>query len=164
MARHGYLGKYDESSRRDDRDRDWNERNRSFMLAERDRGFFGSINNQARERVAFGGRGNWEPAPRTFCSIQDDYYLNWRDKQIEALDRDYADYCFEREQQFHEDFDAWRRRRRTNPEPFETGMIQTGQPDEVCGTLELTSKEAVGPARGPDPMDAATLGTTTGGR
>lgn len=53
-----------------------------------------------------GGFGN-----QTFGSSQDDHYRSWRDRQMAQLDRDYDDYCREREQQFHSDFDSWRRSR-----------------------------------------------------
>jgi hypothetical protein len=53
-----------------------------------------------------GGFGN-----QTFGSSQDDHYRSWRDRQMSELDHDYDDYCREREQQFHSDFDSWRRNR-----------------------------------------------------
>jgi len=53
-----------------------------------------------------GGFGN-----QTFGSSQDDHYRSWRDRQMSQLDKDYGDYCREREQQFHSDFDSWRRKR-----------------------------------------------------
>ena len=53
-----------------------------------------------------GGFGN-----QTFGSSQDDHYRSWRDRQMSELDRDYDDYCREREQKFHSDFDSWRRNR-----------------------------------------------------
>jgi len=54
-----------------------------------------------------GGFGN----QTSFGSGQDDHYRSWRDRQLAELDRDYDDYCREREQQFHSDFDSWRRSR-----------------------------------------------------
>jgi len=53
-----------------------------------------------------GGFGN-----QTSGSSQDDHYRSWRDRQMSQLDEDYGDYCREREQQFHSDFDSWRRNR-----------------------------------------------------
>jgi hypothetical protein len=151
MAHHGYLREYGETPDRD-QERDWDERDRSFMFGDRD-----------RDQVhGYGGRGDRESAWRKFRSHQDDHYLSWRNKQMDALDRDYADYCREREQQFHEDFDAWRRRRRTNPEPLQTGMMQTGQSSDTSGTLELSSEEVIRPQ--PDPLETATLGTTSSSR
>ena len=99
-----------------------------------DRGFFSRMGNEAgswfrdedelhRGRGRFlsedrsdagsgvGGRSEWGPSPRSFRSHPDDHYRSWRDKKMAALDSDYADYCREREQQFHSDFDSWRRNR-----------------------------------------------------
>jgi hypothetical protein len=165
MAQHGYLTEYDEGrDRREGRERDRDDPNRGFMLEDRernwdrDRGFFGSMSNQARERGAFGGYGEWERAPRNFGSSQDDHFRSWRAKQVEALDRDYADYCREREEQFHHDFDTWRSQRHGNPQPLQAGMAQTPS------TLELTDENAIEAQSGPDPMATATLGTTSSGR
>jgi hypothetical protein len=150
MAQHGYLREFDEGwDRGEERDREpgWrNERgfgDRRFMLGDRDR---------------FRERGEWEPAERNFSP--DEQYLEWRGKQIEALDRDYAEYCREREQQFHQDFDSWRNQRRANPQPLQAGMTATGQSQEPTEPLELTKETHA------DPMGAATVGTTTktGGR
>jgi hypothetical protein len=155
-------------------ERDWAERNRSFMFGERDlgrrepeQGFADrdrGMRQYGRAHDHGGFTGDRERISRHFSSRQDDHYLSWRDKQIDALDRDYADYCREREQQFHEEFDAWRRRRRTNPEPLQTGMMQTGQSSDISGTLELSSAQEVQPQPQPDPVDTATLGTTSTGR
>ena len=117
-------------------------------------------------RSAFTSRGDWERAPRNFRSHQDDHYRSWRDRQMEALDRDYADYCREREQQFHQDFDTWRSQRRgNNPGPLQTGMAQTGQSHDPSGMLELTNEARENEEPSADPIDAATLGTnSTSGR
>ena len=145
---HGYLRDYDErSDRGEDRERSWrgdvrNERSLSFMLGDR-------------------GRADWERSPRGFRSHQDDHYLSWRDKQMDALDRDYADYCREREQQFHRDFDTWRTQRGNNPGPLRTGMTQTGQSHDPSGTLELTNEAMDNAEPRTDPLDAATLGTNS---
>ena len=58
-----------------------------------------------------GGFGN-----QRFGSSQDDHYRSWRDRQMQELDRDYDDYCREREQQFHSEFDSWRRNRQGRPQ------------------------------------------------
>lgn len=57
-------------------------------------------------RGTLGGFGN-----QTFGSSEHDHYRNWRDREMSKLDRDYEDYCREREQQFNQDFDSWRRNR-----------------------------------------------------
>jgi hypothetical protein len=113
---------------------------------------------------AFTSGSDWERSPRNFSSRQDDHYRSWRDRQMEALDRDYADYCREREQQFHRDFDTWRSERRgNNPGPLRTGMAQTGQSHDPSGTLELTNEARDNAEPKPDPMDAATVGTNSSG-
>ena len=138
MAQHGYLREYDEDWRRDaDRERSWRERD----LGDRDRD----------RRFMFGDRG----------SSSDEYYLSWRDRQMEALDRDYAEYRREREQQFHQDFDAWLRHRHENVPPLQTGMTQSGLSSDPTGELQLTEDEAITSPSGPDPMATATLGTST---
>jgi hypothetical protein len=67
-----------------------------------------------RQQGGFGGRGDWDrqgSGRQSFSSHPDAHYHSWRDKQVQALDRDYQDYCREREQQFHQDFDSWRQGR-----------------------------------------------------
>jgi hypothetical protein len=111
---------------------------------------------------AFTSRRDWERAPRNFRSRQDDHYLSWRDRQMDALDRDYADYCRERETRFHQDFDAWRSQRGgNNPGPLRTGTAQTGQSHDPTGMLELTNEAGDNAEPVVDPIDSATLGTNS---
>jgi hypothetical protein len=177
MAQHGYLREYDEGWDRDedrDRERDWRserdirDRDRAAMFRGedrdrdwvRDRDVSYGQGYLSRERRDYGA--DWERSPSRFSTSQDDHYRSWRDRQVEALDRDYTEYCREREQQFHEDFDSWRRNRRANPQPLQTGMTESAQSQEQpTEPLELTKETRA------DPMSAATLGTTsdkTGGR
>ena len=66
----------------------------------------------------YGGTQSWgqandmrdEPSRRT-GSRQDDHYRTWRERQMAELDRDYEDYCRERQQQFDDDFSTWRSQR-----------------------------------------------------
>ena len=122
----------------------------------------GDVSSSSREQGGFGDRGDWERSPRNFSSRQDDHYLSWRDRQMRALDNDYADYCREREQQFHRDFNSWLTERHGNPGPLRTGMTQTGFSHEPEGELELSDPAREGQAE-EDPIDTATLGTTSGG-
>lgn len=113
--------------------------------------FQSDFSRSARDQDGLGG-GDWERSPRNFRSHQDDHYLSWRDQQIRALDEDYADYCREREEQFHSDFDKWRRSRQ-----------QSGSQNNPIGKeeeLELTQERAL-PQEGypPSPVEEATLGT-----
>ena len=159
MAQHGYLQDYDErSDRGEDRDR-WRDEDRERGRRGSEwssRGDRGGDRNDRNLDFMLGDRHR-----RDFRSRQDSHYLSWRDKQMEALDRDYADYCREREQQFHSDFDTWRSQRSGNQQPLQAGMTQTSQSGDPTGALEL-SEEMKDPRQDqPDPMADATLGTTT---
>lgn len=214
----GWRGSGGEWSQRErgwrDDDRDSNERNRNFMLGDRnqsgdrdrDRGFFGRTGDDARswfrdddrqyrgthrddwdrrdrssgghgpehgfggsrrdygrsgQEGGLGGRSDWERSPGNFSSHQDDHYRSWRDRQMSALDRDYEDYCREREQQFHQDFDSWRRNRQ-NRGSGDQQRQQGGNKAEtaVASEDELTLTHALaGQGNTPSPEDAATLGT-----
>ena len=75
--------------------------------------------------------------------------------QMQALDRDYADYCREREQQFHSDFDTWRSQRRDQVQPLRTGMTQTSTGTDPEGTLDLTTNLETSSQAQPAMADAA---------
>jgi hypothetical protein len=174
VARHGYLREYDEApDRSDNRGEDWDESNRAFMLdrdrarfenrdfsggsgkdERRSRGAYGrehDYSSSGREQGGFGGRSDWERSPRSFSSRQDDHYRSWRDRQMRALDNEYADYCREREQQFHSDFDNWRRSRQQAKQP----------PVGEAAELELTEERVLtGEGSTPSPVGEATLGTS----
>lgn len=111
-------------------------------------GFQGDYGRSGRGQGGFGGRGDWDRPQGRSASHQDDHYRSWRDKQMQALDRDYEDYCREREQQFHQDFDSWRRKRQSPGR-------QQGSSEGVMELTERTSNSG-----GPSPMSEATLGTT----
>ena len=170
---HGYLRDWDEgwgrSGERERSDRDWRDRDRDRSSDWDDRGrghsaFMLGDDRRGRENDRWSnpgrGSGDWERAPRNFRSHPDDHYLSWRDKQMAALDRDYEDYCREREQQFHRDFDEWRTRRAGNPQPLRTGMTQSGISHDPSGEYQLTTESIVGRAE-PDPTSEATLGTNS---
>jgi hypothetical protein len=81
-----------------------------------------------------GGFGN-----QTFGSSQDDHYRGWRDRQMSQLDNDYADYCREREQQFNQDFDSWRKGRQSQ------GLGQSSSDELILGG---SSTSGVSPGAG----------------
>ena len=169
MAQHGYLREYDEDFRGEDRgdwdrgdrrergERDWQdrERGREFMFGEdnRDRGAW--ENNRdwpQRER----GSQDYRREERNFRSHPDDHYRSWRDRQMQSLDRDYEDYCREREQQFHQDFDSWRQNRQQQ-------RGSQGQPggssEQVMELDNPTPESGETQGAGSSPTGAATLGT-----
>jgi hypothetical protein len=150
----------DDRQYRGTHENDWANRGQSSSGYGREHGFGGfqgDYSRTGRMQGGFGGRGDWERSPRNFSSHQDDHYRSWRDRQMDALDRDYADYCREREQQFHSDFDTWRRNRQPSggQQPSQ-GSDATGQ----AGELELTHERALGEqGNTPSPVGEATLGT-----
>lgn len=77
-------------------------------------GFQGDYSG-GRGQGGFGGAGDWQQSRQSFSSHPDDHYRSWREKQMQALDDDYREYCREREQQFHQEFDSWRRNRQRQP-------------------------------------------------
>jgi hypothetical protein len=175
---------------RSSRDRDWRERNQDWRDRDhhRDRGMMFGERDRDRERGwrdddRWSDRGwregsdrdrghsfdrgehSWSPDQsrnRGYSANPDDHYRSWRDRHMQELDRQYADYCREREQQFHRDFDSWLTQRHGNPGPLRTGMTQTGFSHEPEGELELTDPAKAGMAE-EDPMDTATLGTNSAG-
>jgi hypothetical protein len=189
---HGYLGdgygthgEVDPDSERRDRDEDWRERgwrgggdwrerdrdrDRGMMFGSQDRDEWrgGRRSWWGEDR---GGRGWFESETdlrddrRSFSAHPDDHYRSWRDRHMSELDRDYRDYCQEREQQFHRDFDDWRRQKYSNPQPLRTGMTQTGMSHDPSGETQALAEGSSPADAGSDPTDAATLGTnSTGGR
>jgi hypothetical protein len=168
---HGYLRDYDEGRDRDRdaerREREWRgtERNRSFMIGDRGRDYGDEDDRGQDEGPEEFHSSRWTGRGRGgFSAHPDDHYRSWRDKQMAALDRDYEDYCREREQQFHRDFDDWRSRRRSSPEPLQAGMTQTGLSADPSGMTQAESEMAPARANEPDPMADATLGTNSRGR
>lgn len=92
---------------------------------------------------------------------RDDHYRSWRDRHISELDKDYRDYCREREAQFHRDFDEWRRRKYANPQPLGTGMTQSGLSHDPTGMTQAAEDSSADTPREPDPTATATLGTSS---
>ena len=58
-------------------------------------------------------------------ALHDETYHSYRQRHIDELDRDYDEWCREREQGFHRDFDDWRSGRRTGAQPG-SAMTNTG--------------------------------------
>ena len=163
MAGHGYAREYDEDfDRSEDLERAWGDRDDRNRL-DRGRGLL--FGDESRDyRPNFGDADYRNEGRRSFSNRPDEHYLSWRRKQIDALDRDYADYCREREEQFHNEFDSWRSQKHGNREPLRIGMTQTGQSLDPGDELQLTNEIPSAPQNEPDAMGSATLGTTSGGR
>jgi len=71
----------------------------------------------------------------SYAQHQDPYH-SYRERHLQEMDRDYQDWCREREQQFHSDFNDWRSRRQ-----------QPGQQQDEVPALELSdAAHATSPA------------------
>lgn len=125
---------------RDHREHGW--RDRGMMFGDRDR------------NPEFSREG------RSFSADPNDHYRSWRDRHMSELDRDYADYCREREQQFHSDFDAWRSQRHASYQPLRTGMTNSGMSHDPEGGVPVATEGEADETNG-DPMGDATLGTNS---
>jgi hypothetical protein len=115
------------------------------------------------------GGNQWSQSGQRATNHPDDHYRSWRDKQMQSLDRDYQDYCREREQQFHSDFDSWRQNRHRQGLRVGTGLEQGSGADEQTFTPQttavgntMTTSETHEPQSTTEPEDTATLGTTLG--
>ena len=164
-----------------DRDRSWDGQREHGWSGDRhdrdrDRGFFDRTGYRAQSWMGdddhrqhgmspdhprhSGGQSDWERAPRNFSSHQDDHYRSWRDNQMRSLDRDYEDYCREREQQFHQDFDSWRQKRQQQQPPMgESGQRQGQRSQMPVMDLDTPAVEGAETMAPNSPMADATLGT-----
>ena len=108
----------------DDRERGGHERGgyrQSHYGAEHGYGGFQGDYSGNQTPGGFGGAGDYRAGRQSYSGQSrgggrfegggHDHYLRWRQRQIEEMDRDYEEYCRERGQQFHSDFDSWRRSR-----------------------------------------------------
>jgi hypothetical protein len=189
---HGYLGDgygihgdFDEDRDRE-RERDWRDEGRSWRershrasWRNRDRGMMFEDRDRSDEdrwdrgsygpERGYGGfegdySGDYSRGRQSFSANPDDHYRSWRDRHMTELDRDYADYCREREQQFHQDFDSWRNQRRGTQQPLRTGMTQTGLSADPSGMTQAATESQSPTLDEEDPLATATLGTTSEGR
>ena len=123
-------GGYGRSSGQFGRDRDWSDQSKRNFGGFRDESDFTSQRRSHPQSWSEANRGqsNWDQGMshlgygdfsgtlggfgnQRLGSSQDDHYRSWRDRQLAELDRDYDEYCREREHRFNQDFDSWRRNR-----------------------------------------------------
>ena len=144
--------------------RDWPQSDRGYGRQES----YGSRPGNNRQQSGFGGSNEWRGGQGSresgsYSANPDDHYRSWRDRQMQSLDRDYQDYCREREQQFHQDFDSWRQSRQQNQQT-QGSATQQSQPGggsdqsimELNDPSRLTGETQGAAASG---TSAATLGT-----
>lgn len=174
---HGYLGdgygvhgEFDpdrgDQRGRNRREGDWREedwrgtdRDRGMVFAGWPRGASGGGRWSDRPR-----RSEYDESRRNFSANPDDHYRGWRDRHMSELDRDYEEYCREREQQFESDFNAWRRQRHGSVQALSTGMTRSGLPADPTGPAKAEAETSSASPDAEDPMASATLGTTPRGR
>ena len=77
--------------------------------------FGGSRGESGGYRPMAGDYGRSEPggSDQRRDRDSDRHYHAWRQRQIDALDRDYEHYCRERQDKFENDFGGWRQSRRS---------------------------------------------------
>lgn len=105
----GFMEKARDWFSDDDDDQRGRQQNRGWTGQDRhdERPTFGGFGNQTGwESIQGRDQGRSRPTPH-----RDDHYRSWREKQMQALDRDYEEYCRDCEQKFHQDFDSWRQNR-----------------------------------------------------
>jgi hypothetical protein len=77
---------------------------------------------------------------------QDPHYSQWRNRQLEQLDRDYEEYCRECESRFEDDFSAWRSRRneqRQSMGSVKEKMEVVGSDGQHIGTVDKVRGEHI---------------------
>jgi hypothetical protein len=153
-------------------DREWERGGHPQSWGEANRGQSGSWNpdrdrNRDRDRDqesfgygsamggTMGGFGN-----QTSGSSQDDHYRSWRDRQMSELDRDYDDYCRERQQKFHSDFDSWRRNRSSQSPSAATNAPGGDLGAATNAGVGTTTSSITGTGGSASGQSASTVGST----
>ncbi|HEV2746843.1 MAG TPA: SWFGD domain-containing protein [Allosphingosinicella sp.] len=120
----------------------------------------------------FGGQGDYRGGRRSFSGGSlsadfDDHYRSWRERQIAELDRDYEEYCRERQQQFESDFGSWRQSRQgrgggesARSSGLSGNMSGTGSAGSTAGSA--TASGGLSGASAAEPAEAG--GEARGGR
>ncbi|MBA3512606.1 DUF2171 domain-containing protein [Sphingomonas sp.] len=93
----------------------------------------------------------------------DPHYQQWRQRQLDELDRDYDEYRREHQSKFESDFGSWRERRQSKRQmlgQIRENMQVFGSDDEPIGTVERVAGDRIILAKG----DSETSGDSAGGR
>jgi hypothetical protein len=101
---------------------------------------------------SLGGFGN-----QTVGISEHDHYRNWRDRQMSQLDNDYAEYCREREQQFNQDFDSWRRSRQAASTASTGDLGASSNAGVGTTTSSMTGTAGAGSASGSATTQGGTI-------
>jgi hypothetical protein len=114
----GGLGRGEEPRGRFDRDRDWS--------------------RDEYRRFSFAGTSDRE--------LRDPHYRQWRQRQIEELDRDYDEYRREHQSKFENDFGTWRSNRQAKRQMLgqvREHMEVVGSDDEHVGTVDRVAGDRI---------------------
>ena len=79
-------------------------------------------------------------------TLHDPHYQEWRQRQIDELDRDYDDYRREHQSNFESDFGNWRQRRQTKRQmlgDIREHMEVVGSDDEHVGTVDRVAGDRI---------------------
>lgn len=90
-----------------------------------------SYGGSARSAQAYRGGGAG--------GLHDPHYSEWRNRQIEALDRDYEDYRRENQSRFEQEFGGWREKRQGQRQALgraSDGMEVVGSDGQHVGTVD----------------------------
>lgn len=99
-------------------------------------------------------RGGWSPMGndsgrsrgRYGQQPHDDHYSEWRQQQIDALDRDYDEYRRENRDRFHNEFSSWRTQRqqqRASLRDVREHMDVVGSDGEHVGTVDRVTGDRI---------------------
>ena len=94
-------------------------------------------------RTSFAGSSERQPERG---QSPDPHYQQWRQRQIDALDRDYDDYRREHQSKFENDFGWWRSNRQTKRQMLgqvREHMEVVGSDDEHVGTVDRVAGDRI---------------------
>lgn len=106
-------------------------------MSDRARGLGSNYGGERQNQGQQGGRGGYG---------SDDHYHQWRQQQIDALDRDYDEYRNESRQKFHSEFGSWREQRqqqRGHLGRVREHMEVVGSDGERVGTVDKVSGDRI---------------------
>ncbi|HUE78971.1 MAG TPA: DUF2171 domain-containing protein [Sphingomicrobium sp.] len=117
---------------------------------------FGQDQDRARERSSRSDRpdSNWDRdqyrrtsfAGSSERSQHDPHYQQWRQRQIEELDRDYEEYRREHQSKFENDFGSWRSSRQTKRQmlgQIREHMDVVGKDEEHVGKVDRVAGDRI---------------------
>jgi hypothetical protein len=118
------------------------------ILASQGGGGQHGISPEARDRMLGrgGGQGGQQGGGGFGGGHHDPHYSEWRQRQIDQLDRDYHDYRSEHQSKFEQDFGGWREKRQTQRQSMgrvTEQMEVVGSDGEHVGTVDKVRGDRV---------------------